>query len=216
MLLEAIKGTIEFIKKNHYESIYYIICFLIIIAYLLGTLITWIYAKRKISADIEKTKIESKMTRMNLVDKIREAQLKFVEDSKLLQDCIKDIIDALRNRDKENARKLREDAKTFYFNDYYESLKYYLSLAEIDLDDNRKGRKHFIDDVIFRHYASTNNFLQAINDENILQILNITERTIISRETLNSTVRYVQDNIYFFDYKRKKKLKQYLKKFNIN
>ncbi len=207
-IIKAVAETIEYINQNDYWVVY----ILILVINAIGCLISWFLSKRKLHSEIKKLEVEITDKQSQLLEKMHKYRDKHVENSKLIELSIRDVLECLRKKDSDLLRQAWLELNSFFFNDLLASFNGYLEMVEILFEKDRKRKKYFIEDQIFRLFKTIELYLAVVNKETILSRINH-DKISISKETITPMMRFVRDNTGLWQLRKRITLKKYLKKF---
>ncbi|WP_088225717.1 hypothetical protein [Desulfosporosinus sp. FKB] len=205
----AVKTTINFIEKNHYESIYSILMMSLIVFFLLGYVISWIIGNKKLKREIAKLDIETKEKKLACMDKIQKSRKEYYNKSQLIQLGIAAIIDAQKTRDSTILAKAWDELNFLFLNDFLISFSEYIEMVDIDITNSKQQKLNFIDNDIFRLFKTIVNIYNTINDPLVLEHA-AKPKMKISKETVINLINFVDNNIFFWNLSRKRILNKFL------
>lgn len=210
-LLEKI---LSYIDTNDYWAAYAYIIGFVVLFLAIGCCISWILQKQKLKREIEKINLESKEKAVNLLKQLQEKRNKYIEQTILIQLSVKSCTEALLNKEESTLKQNRDELIDLFFNELVACFIEYIEVCDIFYRGERKKIIACIVDEILPFLQTTKMFLEVVNNQNILTVLD-EQKAHLKKFTLNPVLRFVKDNLRFYQFLLKFRYNNEMKKIEL-
>lgn len=209
LLKPFLEKLIEYIDNNNYFQVSFIILGIIFLFIGLGYFLSWFFQIRKLKKENEKLNWESKEKELTLLEKLQRKRNDYVKDTILIQLSVKLCIDSLVNQNEVELKKNRDELIDIYFNELVPKFTEYIEVCEIYYKGDTKKIYNCIIDEALPFFETTEMFIEAVNNQNIISILQV-ENVTLKKFTINPVIKFVKNYTRFYNFEIKKKLNAHL------
>jgi len=149
---------------------------------------------KKLKSEIDQLNLENVVKIMEITDKVIIKRNDFNDKGKELERLLQDCFDSITERNLDKFKLSREATNRFYFHTYYSSFTDYFDIFSSAKTNDSTERKHFVEEKVVPFLRTTNNFLEVVNLESLINRANLT-KIRITKETMQYLKRFSIQNL---------------------
>lgn len=218
MLSELWKVILKVAEEQGTDEVLYSLAILYAPVIVVAVIAGWLLGRwntystiRKVHADSEKTRTETRLKYQELLAAVDERQQKLNAHKWQLDELLKDVREILKKNRKRILVEARDSLCSFYSNEYVPAFEAYVTLCQQVLPTSElrlRARGEFLPAL-----ETQIGLVSAINSEHFLERIDGAAKYKMRRDTIDVLFTRVRSGLSLFDLKRRRKLKKIRKRW---
>ena len=181
---------IKYIEDNGLTTVVGVIVLICIFSYLLGMASLWIWKRKALIADSDKSLSEAIKNSMEIAQSLNNASNSYVDATDTINLGLRHLLDAINNDDKSQMAKSREELCRDYNNEFLRALRNLLVIREASR--NTRYNRIAVHTEAIRALKTTLKFLKMVNNPLLLGKINNNSSYSLDPSTLTPVREFVR------------------------